>query len=150
MRRAYLLLFIGLAGLVAAYGRVAWAVDADVTSVSWLVVMDDWLTRVTLGVMVALQVGPKLLEKLGLTKSTEPAEALPVDTAAGWTQNQIRAIIREEISPVVVERDAQHKRVNEKIDGLQKDQEKALAAQHAWQLEVSRNIGKLMGKLGIE
>lgn len=145
MRYAGFAGFLLLFGLVIAYSKVAWATGADPLSVDWLVVLDDWVTRVVIGLILAVQIGPKLLDKMGLSKPPDPPAA-----PTHLTENQIRAVIQQEIHPVVVERDAQHRRVNEKIDGLQKEQEKAVALQHAWQLEVSQNIGKLMGKLGVE
>lgn len=145
MRYAGLAGFLLLFGLVVAYSKVAWATGADPLTVDWLVVLDDWMTRVVVGLILAIQIGPKLLDKMGLSKPPEQPAILP-----HLTENQIRAIIQQEIHPVVVERDAQHRRVNEKIDGLQKEQEKAVASQHKWQLEVSQNIGKLMGKLEVE
>lgn len=145
MRYAGLAGFLLLFGLVVAYSKVAWATGADPLTVDWLVVLDDWMTRVVVGLILAIQIGPKLLDKMGLSKPPEQPAILP-----HLTENQIHAIIKQEIHPVVVERDAQHRRVNEKIDGLQKEQEKAVASQHKWQLEVSQNIGKLMGKLEVE
>ena len=145
MRYAGLAGFLLLFGLVIAYSKVAWATSTDPLAVDWFVVLDDWLTRVAVGLVLAVQIGPKLIEKMGLGKEKE-LPAAPVHL----TEQQIRAVIQQEIHPVIVERDAQHRRVNEKIDGLQKEQEKAVIAQHTWQLEVSRNIGKLMGKLEIE
>lgn len=145
MRYAGFAGFLLLFGLVVAYSKAAWATGADPLTVDWLVVLDDWVTRVVIGLILAVQIGPKLLDKMGLSKPPEQPTA-PVHL----TENQIRAVIQQEIHPVVVERDAQHRRVNEKIDGLQKEQEKAVASQHKWQLEVSQNIGKLMGKLEVE